>query len=68
MGATVDVDELIAFCRERLAGYKCPRSIDVHDSLPREASGKLKKRLLRDAYWPDGRTVTSTGVPRTSDS
>jgi long-chain acyl-CoA synthetase len=67
-GATVDVDELIAFCRERLAGYKCPRSIDVHDSLPREASGKLKKRLLRDAYWPDGRTVTSTGVPRTSDS
>ena len=62
-GSTVDPDEIIAFCRERLAGYKCPKSIDGHDQLPREASGKLKKRLLRDAYWPDGRTATSTDVP-----
>lgn len=60
--ATASPDDLIAFCRERLAGYKCPRSIDLHDELPREASGKLKKRLLRDAYWPDGRTVTTTTV------
>lgn len=50
--ARPDADAIIAFCRERLAAYKCPRSIDFHDELPREASGKLKKRLLRAAYWP----------------
>lgn len=55
-GAEVTEAELIAFCRARIAGYKCPKSIDVHDELPREASGKLKKRLLRDAYWPSDPT------------
>ena len=44
----------IAWCRERMAGFKCPRSVDFHDALPREAHGKLKKRILRDAYWPAG--------------
>ncbi|MBI4935515.1 MAG: AMP-binding protein [Actinobacteria bacterium] len=44
-------DELIAWCRERLANVKCPRSVDFHESLPREAHGKLKKRLLRDVDW-----------------
>ena len=52
-GLHVPEAELIAWCRERLAGFKCPKSVDVHDRLPREAHGKLKKRLLRDAYWPD---------------
>ena len=51
-GLHVPEAELIAWCRERLAGFKCPKSVDVHDRLPREAHGKLKKRLLRDAYWP----------------
>ena len=51
-GASLTPDELIAWSRERLAGFKCPRSVDFHDALPREAHGKLKKRLLRDAYWP----------------
>ena len=41
---------LIAFCRERLADYKCPRSIDFEAELPRHATGKLYKRLLRDRY------------------
>ena len=50
-GTSVADEELIAWCRERLAGYKCPRSVDVHEALPREATGKLKKRYLRDAYW-----------------
>ncbi len=44
-------DELIAFCREHLAGYKCPRSVDFTDRLPRTETGKLYKRNLRDAYW-----------------
>jgi long-chain acyl-CoA synthetase len=43
--------ELITFVRERLAGYKSPRSIDFMDQLPRHPTGKLYKRLLRDPYW-----------------
>jgi len=42
--------ELLDYCYERLAKYKCPRSIDFSDELPRQATGKLFKRLLRDRY------------------
>ncbi|GIT00031.1 MAG: acyl-CoA synthetase [Acidimicrobiales bacterium] len=50
-GAAATEDELVAWCRGRLAGFKCPRSVDFHDAMPREATGKLKKRHLRDVYW-----------------
>jgi len=43
--------ELLAHCREHLAGYKVPRSVDFTDELPRLPTGKLYKRLLRDQYW-----------------
>ncbi len=43
--------ELIAYCRERLADVKCPRSIDFEAELPRHPTGKLYKRLLKDRYW-----------------
>ena len=43
--------ELISFVREHIAHYKCPRSIDFETELPRLATGKLYKRLLRDRYW-----------------
>jgi long-chain acyl-CoA synthetase len=43
--------ELIAFCRDNLAHYKCPRSVDFEEELPRLPTGKLYKRLLRDRYW-----------------
>ena len=43
--------ELLAFCKEQLAGYKCPRSVDFSAELPRHPTGKLYKRLLRDRYW-----------------
>ncbi|MDQ6671693.1 MAG: o-succinylbenzoate--CoA ligase [Chloroflexota bacterium] len=43
---TATADELIAFCRERLAGYKVPRRIEFRDSLPRNAAGKLLRRNL----------------------
>ncbi|WP_116996677.1 AMP-binding protein [Desertimonas flava] len=43
--------DLLDWCRERLAGFKCPRTIDLHDALPRDATGKLKRRLFRDQYW-----------------
>jgi acyl-CoA synthetase (AMP-forming)/AMP-acid ligase II len=45
--------ELLAFCQESLARYKCPRSVDFTAQLPREDSGKLYKRRLRDQYWGD---------------
>jgi acyl-CoA synthetase (AMP-forming)/AMP-acid ligase II len=54
-GVAVTADELIAYCRQRIAHYKAPRSIDFADSLPRNASGKLLKRVLRAPYW-EGRS------------
>lgn len=51
--------ELLAYCRERLAAYKCPRSIDFVTELPRDESGKLYKRHLRERYWQghEGRVI-----------
>jgi long-chain acyl-CoA synthetase len=43
--------ELIAWCRERLAHIKCPKSVDFEAELPRAPTGKLYKRELRDRYW-----------------
>jgi len=40
-----------AWLRERLAGYKVPRAIEFMDSLPREDSGKIFKRRLREPHW-----------------
>ena len=50
-GAELEQD-LIAYCRERLSSIKCPKSVDFVEELPRHATGKLYKRLLRDPYWP----------------
>jgi long-chain acyl-CoA synthetase len=47
----IDVEELLAHCRDRLARYKLPRSIDVTDAMPRDPNGKLYKRTLREPYW-----------------
>jgi acyl-CoA synthetase (AMP-forming)/AMP-acid ligase II len=49
--------ELIAFCRDHLAHFKCPRTIDFVDELPRLPTGKLYKRLLRDRYWAGHNTA-----------
>lgn len=50
--------ELIAFCRARLSSYKCPRSVDFRESIPRTEAGKLYKRQVRDEYWSAaGRSV-----------
>lgn len=59
---TADADterELIAYCRQRLAHYKCPRTIDFERELPRLPTGKLYKRQLRDRYWSGHRTYIS---------
>ncbi|SEF36276.1 Acyl-CoA synthetase (AMP-forming)/AMP-acid ligase II [Amycolatopsis pretoriensis] len=52
-GEGLDADKLMEFCRERLAHYKCPRSVDVVEALPRNATGKILKRSLREPYWRD---------------
>jgi long-chain acyl-CoA synthetase len=50
-GKTVTADEIIAHCRERIARYKCPRSVDVRETpLPLSAAGKILKRVLRDEH------------------
>jgi acyl-CoA synthetase (AMP-forming)/AMP-acid ligase II len=48
--------ELIACCRDRLAGYKCPRTVDFVTSVGRNAMGKISKRALRAPYWEATRT------------
>lgn len=49
-------EELLRFCRDSIAHYKCPRSVDFVDELPRLPTGKLYKQQLKDAYWSDRRT------------
>jgi fatty-acyl-CoA synthase len=44
-------DELLAHCRRELATYKCPRTVDFVDDLPRDDNGTLYKRRLRERYW-----------------
>ncbi|MDQ3147403.1 MAG: AMP-binding protein, partial [Actinomycetota bacterium] len=55
--------ELVDWCRERVARYKCPRSVDFADELPRFETGKIYRRTLRDRYWPAGRNAQVGGGP-----
>jgi acyl-CoA synthetase (AMP-forming)/AMP-acid ligase II len=50
-GAEATADDLIAFCKERLAGYKCPKRVELRDALARTATGKLQKFKLREPFW-----------------
>lgn len=50
-GEEVSADEIIAFSRQRIARFKSPRSVDFVEMLPRNPSGKILKRVLRDPYW-----------------
>lgn len=51
-GTTLDAADLIAFCKERIGGYKCPRSVDVRtEPLPMSGAGKILKRELRRPFW-----------------
>jgi acyl-CoA synthetase (AMP-forming)/AMP-acid ligase II len=50
-GASATQEEVIAFAKERIAGYKCPKTVDFVEALPRNPSGKLLKRELREPYW-----------------
>ena len=50
-GSGVTEERVIAHCRELLAGYKCPKQVELRDELPRTATGKLQKFRLRAPYW-----------------
>ncbi|MEX2482104.1 MAG: long-chain-fatty-acid--CoA ligase [Gammaproteobacteria bacterium] len=49
--AAVDAEAIIAYARTRIAGYKVPKSVDFVSALPRNPSGKILRRELRDPYW-----------------
>ncbi len=50
-GENATEDELVEWCREHLAHFKCPRSVDVSSALPRNPTGKVVKKDLRQPYW-----------------
>ncbi|MFF8640996.1 AMP-binding protein [Streptomyces sp. NPDC015345] len=50
-GATVREQDIIAHCKERIAGYKAPTSVEFRDAIPRTATGKIQKFKLREPYW-----------------
>jgi fatty-acyl-CoA synthase len=50
--AVLDEPGIIAFCKDRLASFKCPTSVEQRDALPRTATGKVQKYVLRAPYWP----------------
>jgi long-chain acyl-CoA synthetase len=51
-GAQASADDLIAHCKAKIAGYKCPQSIEFRDApFPISAAGKVLKRELRAPYW-----------------
>mgnify|MGYP000866736672 CR=1 FL=1 len=54
-GTPLTAEDVVTHCRERLAGYKCPKRVEFRDALPRTATGKLQKFKLRAPYW-EGRS------------
>lgn len=50
-GSAATEEEIIAFCKERLASYKKPKSVEFWDSVPVTATGKVKKNEIREKYW-----------------
>ena len=57
-GMQLAVEELIEFCRDKIAGYKIPRQMQTLEALPRNPSGKILKKILREPFWKDaGRNI-----------
>lgn len=49
--SSLDLNEMVEFCRDKIAGYKIPRQLQIVDELPRNPSGKILKKILRQPYW-----------------
>jgi acyl-CoA synthetase (AMP-forming)/AMP-acid ligase II len=54
-GSVVTGEQMVAWCRDRLSHYKCPKRIEFVPDLGRTAAGKINKKRLRDPYWRDAR-------------
>ena len=50
-GANPSPESIISWAREKIAGYKCPKSVDYIEALPRNPSGKILRKDLREPYW-----------------
>jgi acyl-coenzyme A synthetase/AMP-(fatty) acid ligase len=50
-GKSATAADIISFTRERIAGFKTPKTVDFIEALPRNPSGKILRRHLRDPYW-----------------
>ncbi len=58
-GHSLTAEELVLFCRERMASYKTPKLVEIVDQLPKNASGKILKRELRDRFVDKGKSLAS---------
>jgi fatty-acyl-CoA synthase len=67
-GATATEAELLEFCRARIAHYKCPRSVEFMDQLPKTGTGKILKRDLRKKYWHGQETLRPQTVASQKNS
>ena len=56
-GAGLTADELTDSCRDHIANYKLPRTLEIVDALPVSGAGKILKRELRARHWAEGRRV-----------
>jgi fatty-acyl-CoA synthase len=63
-GCELSESELIEFCRSGLAHFKCPRSIEFVEALPKTATGKILKKNLRKKYWSAQNNVSPEFAPR----
>jgi len=50
-GETVSPEDVIAWAKERIASYKCPKTVDFVSELPRNPSGKILRKDLREPFW-----------------
>jgi long-chain acyl-CoA synthetase len=61
-GETIDQQALADFCRQHIAGYKIPRSVELVDALPKTGSGKIQKSVIRDRHWQAHEAATGRRV------
>jgi len=66
-GMQLSEAELLEFCRGRLAHYKCPRSVDFLDALPKTGTGKILKKELRKKYWSGTESIRPEMATKTND-
>ena len=52
-GMSADAEDIIGFCKTQIASYKCPKSVDFLDAIPKSGAGKILKRVLREKYWEE---------------